>query len=75
MAKKTAKAIEIKKEWCKGCAFCVEFCPQEVLEMEGIYPVIVNMEACTACGLCEVLCPDFAIVVIEADEPVTQKKE
>ncbi|NIM20593.1 MAG: 4Fe-4S dicluster domain-containing protein [Candidatus Latescibacteria bacterium] len=62
--------IEIKMEWCKGCAFCVEFCPKEVLQMKGIYPVVAKIEDCTACGLCEVLCPDFAIEVIAEDEAV-----
>ena len=70
--KKKNPVIEIKMEWCKGCAFCVEFCPQEVLQMKGVYPVVVNIEACTACNLCEVLCPDFAIVVKTEDEPVAK---
>ncbi len=67
--------INIKAEWCKACAFCVEFCPKEVLEMRGILPVVVDIEACTSCGLCEVLCPDFAIEVIKADKPVKKKEE
>jgi 2-oxoglutarate ferredoxin oxidoreductase subunit delta len=55
--------VEIKPKWCKGCAICVEFCPHEVLAMEGGKAVVKNPEACNACGLCEVRCPDFAIVL------------
>lgn len=60
--------IAVKEEWCKGCAFCVEFCPTEVLKMEGTYPAVVNLDVCTGCGLCEVLCPDFAIAVTKEKE-------
>lgn len=55
--------IEIKKEWCKGCDICVQFCPADVLALNGPVVEIVNLEACTGCGLCEIRCPDFAITV------------
>jgi len=57
--------IEVKKEWCKSCAICVEFCPRDVLVMNAGYPEVVNIAACTKCKLCEIRCPDFAISVIE----------
>lgn len=60
---KVLPTIEIKKEWCKGCEICVEFCPTNVLAMNGLVVEVVNLEACTACGLCEIRCPDFAITV------------
>ncbi len=60
---KVLPTIEIKKEWCKGCEICVEFCPTNVLAMNGPVVEVVNLEACTACGLCEIRCPDFAITV------------
>jgi NAD-dependent dihydropyrimidine dehydrogenase PreA subunit len=34
-----------------------------VLAMEGMYPVVVKVDACTGCLQCELLCPDFAIEV------------
>ncbi len=53
---------------CKGCGFCVNYCPMEVLEVsqdfnaKGYhYPVVANPDKCINCGLCELLCPDFAI--------------
>ena len=60
--------IFIKKELCKGCGFCVEFCPFDVLEISDEFnekgyhpPKIISIEACTGCDLCGMYCPDFAI--------------
>lgn len=60
--------VNIIKERCKGCAFCVEYCPENVLELSEVYnkkgyhpPYVKNTEACLNCGLCEMLCPEFAI--------------
>jgi FdhD protein len=48
-------------ELCKGCGFCIAFCPAEVLEFseefnsKGYHPPrAINPEACTGCGLCGV---------------------
>jgi 2-oxoglutarate ferredoxin oxidoreductase subunit delta len=59
---------------CKGCGFCIEFCPVGVLEFsEGVnvwgyqYPVVrKDMEySCVNCGMCERVCPELAIEVVE----------
>ena len=62
--------VHIIEERCKGCGFCVEFCPQHVLVMskrtnaKGYHPPELTDEAhCINCGLCALLCPDFAIYV------------
>jgi len=62
--------IHIDKERCKGCGFCAEFCPREVLQMssdlspKGYNVAVVNDESkCLACGFCELICPEFAIKV------------
>lgn len=59
--------VIIRVERCKGCAFCVEFCPQHVLKLSSEfnpkgfhYPVVVKDE-CINCTLCASLCPDYAI--------------
>jgi 2-oxoglutarate ferredoxin oxidoreductase subunit delta len=60
--------IFILKELCKGCSFCVEYCPKDVLELSEEFnkkgyhpPVAVREEDCVNCGLCELICPEFAI--------------
>jgi len=62
--------IYIDKERCKGCGFCVDFCPREVLKMSHelnakgyLLPVVDDETRCLACGYCEVICPEFAIKV------------
>jgi len=66
-------AIHIIEDRCKGCGFCVEFCPQNVLAMskqtnsKGYHPPeILDDSYCVDCGLCALLCPDFAIYVENA---------
>ena len=61
----SAPEITIREEWCKGCRFCVAYCPTQVLRMEGVKPVVAALEKCTACALCVWICPDFAIKVSE----------
>ena len=60
--------VHITKERCKGCGFCVEYCPKDVLEMSDEFnskgyhpPRVKNPEECVNCGLCGLLCPEFAI--------------
>ena len=69
--------IHVIRELCKGCGFCVEYCPRDVLELSDTYnrkgyhpPVASKPDACVSCGLCELICPEFAIYVkkIEEDE-------
>lgn len=57
-------------ERCKGCSFCWEYCPEDVLEQSEAlnsrgyrYPrVLVDMhDACVDCGMCTEICPEFAI--------------
>lgn len=66
--------IHIVKDRCKGCGFCIEFCPREVLETSeefnarGVHPPKVKDEArCTLCHFCAAICPDFAIFSVEKD--------
>jgi len=74
--------IHIIEERCKGCGFCVEFCPQEVLIMsdhtnaKGYHPPeIKDGSHCVNCGLCALLCPDFAIFVEDKGSRTPEKIE
>ena len=74
-AKTPCGEIHILKNRCKGCGFCVEYCPRDVLEVseefntKGYHPPRVkNPENCLDCGLCQMLCPEFAIWSILKEE-------
>ena len=60
--------VGITVERCKGCGFCVEFCPTHVLALSSAFnskgyhpPHVVAAEKCSGCDLCGMYCPDFAI--------------
>ena len=71
------KKVLILPERCKGCGFCIEFCPQHVLQRstkinsKGYHPVYVaDDDRCNRCDMCGMVCPDFAISVVDALEKV-----
>lgn len=60
--------VVIDPSRCKGCGYCVAFCPSKVLVMsdrvnaKGYHtPEAANADKCTGCDLCGMYCPDFAI--------------
>lgn len=64
----TRGEVTIVVERCKGCGFCVEYCPRKILVLshsfnrKGYHPPAVGKPgACLNCTLCEMLCPEFAI--------------
>ncbi len=66
----------INVELCKGCAFCIEFCPPAALEFSSEfnrkgyhYPVLAHEEQCNGCDLCGLYCPDFSIFGVRYDNP------
>ncbi|MFW6040663.1 MAG: 4Fe-4S dicluster domain-containing protein [Thermoplasmatota archaeon] len=82
--KPTAKCYQVKHknkegavcvitERCKGCGFCIEFCPVNALEYseetteKGYHPPKMT-KGCILCGKCERVCPEFAIYIKEKEE-------
>lgn len=66
----TPGRISIDKERCKGCGYCVEFCPRGVLKTGSelnskgyLLPAVADETRCLACTYCEVVCPEFAITI------------
>ena len=69
--------VHILAERCKGCAFCVEYCPRDVLVMSAGFnrkgyhpPEVVRDSACLNCNLCEMICPEFAIFTVPEREAI-----
>ena len=67
--------VMIIRDRCKGCGFCVEYCPKEVLALSADFnrkgyhpPEVIKKGECVNCNLCEMICPDFAIFSIELPE-------
>lgn len=68
--------VKVQPEVCKGCAYCVDFCPTHCLEFskefnaKGYhYPIMAKPDFCSGCDLCGQYCPDFAIYGIKYKEP------
>ena len=66
--------IKILNEYCKGCGYCIEICPKNILiesnvmNKKGYFvPDLMNEESCTHCKRCELICPEMAINIEEED--------
>jgi len=64
--------IHLITDQCKGCGYCIEYCPRKVLEeskeinARGVRPPKVSdISKCINCSFCTAVCPDFAIFVEE----------
>jgi 2-oxoglutarate ferredoxin oxidoreductase subunit delta len=60
--------VFVQTKVCKGCSFCIDFCPTHCLEFstefnaKGYhYPVLARPGDCSGCSLCGLYCPDFAV--------------
>lgn len=79
--------IVINTDICKGCDFCITFCPKELIRKEphsnssGFYPAVFcdSEKKCNACKICGVVCPEAAIeifaIVEEENSNIESGKE
>ena len=59
---------------CKGCGYCIEFCPRSILAFSTRFnrkgyhpPEALQRDECANCHYCEIICPEFAIYSMETD--------
>ncbi len=62
--------IEVMKELCKSCGFCVKYCPKHIIAVgeevnsKGYeYVKLIDEIQCIGCAICGKMCPDGAINV------------
>lgn len=57
--------IQVDKEKCNQCGFCVDVCSVDALEM-GSYGPQVTQRSCISCGHCVAVCPTEALDHVNA---------
>ena len=75
--------ISIKKDQCKGCEYCVIYCPKKCIKMSekinvrGVhYAEFIPGSECISCRICARVCPDVCIEVFEpTGSPLYRKVE
>ncbi len=62
--------IDVSIVRCKGCEYCVKFCPKKIMTMSSStgsmgyhYAVLMDEAKCNGCAICAMACPDLAIEV------------
>lgn len=62
--------IQINRELCKGCKYCVISCPEGAITMDkrfnsmGYFTAYFeHPERCKGCAICAQMCPEIAIEV------------
>ena len=74
--------LDINKEKCKGCFYCVKFCPvQKIVPVEQInemgYTVVEAREDvnCIGCCNCVLMCSQQCIKLTQEEETLVQRKD
>jgi phytoene dehydrogenase-like protein/NAD-dependent dihydropyrimidine dehydrogenase PreA subunit len=52
--------MEISRDRCTGCGYCLLSCPTEAISSNGW--ASIDSEKCTECGICAAVCPNDAIL-------------
>ena len=67
--------VAIDSQICKGCGFCVRFCPKKIIYLDSDFndrgyhsAVFTDSGKCSGCAICGLVCPDMAITVYENGE-------
>jgi len=70
--------VYVLDDRCKGCGYCIEYCPKQVLEFSSEFnkkgyhpPSVAKPDDCVNCHYCEIICPEFAIYSVEVPDSNT----
>lgn len=66
--------LNLVEKYCKGCGFCIEICPNDVLTESNrlnkkgyVLPEPQYPEKCIFCKKCELICPEMALSIEKED--------
>ena len=78
----TRGIVHILEDRCKGCGYCIEYCPRDVLAFSSRFnakgyhpPAVERPDECVNCHYFEIICPEFAIYSVEASPEQAQGSE
>lgn len=60
---KPSFTVTVEPKFCKGCEYCVKYCPAKVFEMKERKAVSVFTDKCVGCMSCSTVCPEAAITI------------
>lgn len=56
--------VKVDASLCNQCGRCVDYCPEDVLRMDGDQLLVRYPDECWGCGVCELECPTGAVQVV-----------
>ena len=66
--------VTVNDKFCKGCGYCVKYCPKKVLALDDNisgkgYKIakVADKKGCIGCASCAVVCPEGAITIEKED--------
>ena len=63
---KASFSIGIEGKYCKGCGYCVQYCPKDVIALDDGRDRIAKVKdagSCVGCLNCATVCPEGAITI------------
>ena len=59
---KASFSVKVEPKFCKGCEYCVKYCPAKVFEIKD-RKAVPSSDKCIGCMNCVTVCPEAAITI------------